>query len=1123
MAESGQSGPNLAGNGFIWLLVMAAGTLFFSQDLPLQDSRPTSVEPQILDNTGSREVDARLWQDPLAAVRKLLADKGKSRRGGAEQGGARSSAARQTNCDDATANLPHSCSPIMATDGDVLVIGVTVPGAPYGEDAESRRRYRYAVLSALDLRKYVPKDGEHIGYFTHAYSPKIVPFEWFLPAEPAPERPKILVLWIDENALAADNQPLQNLLHLVGALESPSGRSAVTAAAPEPAPAIEVAERPGEPLSRSGSSVRADAPAPKVKVKIIGPSDSGTLRDLVAEAQDSNLCANAGPSQDCALEFFDFGATVSDSALRQAVAAGTAISPDGSVEEFLRKKGLLLHRTIATDEVVAAALVKELARRNVFPGRATNPTRSCDGSEKAAYPDHVAIVSEWDTLYGRSLPETVLHALCPTATIAHRPPWMEQFSYLRGLDGQLPDTRASDDSGSGDGQSAGRRQPRDQVDDGASGDRAKRLERAEGQGQFDYLRRLAERVRRRDEELKRTGQGRIAAIGVLGSDVYDKLLVLQALRPELPEALFFTTDLDARFASRSEMRTTRNLLVASSFDLELRPEIQGAIPPFRDTYETAAFLATQLAVVNGMADCAACDGKGRLMAWTRKAQVFQIGRSALFAFPDDDTAAVGRDNPADSERCAANLDCRTIRTAGDRMFPEIRPGILPHLGATLMLGTILAATGLGYAAVLAGPYARERRSMRRTRIVHGSVVLIAVTAAALLCAFWNTLAAWATGHGEGEPMVLIAGISVWPTVLIRLASFAICVLLILYSLRRLDHNIDEIARQLRLDELRNEIIARERAADLERSWWEKLHNVLSLHLRRAPMKLPNAQDNDKLIDFWRTYVYRGRKGARATRAFLCIVMMMALWVILSTVFGEPNVPARYWLTRDIYFVVTTADVFATLFLIFLVADATIFSCLFLRELRRAGAVWPRQSTRKFRAFLGVDGSSVDDWISTKFIALRTKCIIGLIYFPFIMVAMLIVSRSSFLDSFAPNLTLIVSQGASLAVLIGCVVWLRWEAEQMRKTVKMHLTDALIGAKGDEASEESRDAAAGGTEASRRRERRAARLQELIDDVDSLQEGAFSPISHQPMLRAVLLPLGTYGGSALVDYLSRVGI
>ena len=37
------------------------------------------------------------------------------------------------------------------------------------------------------------------------------------------------------------------------------------------------------------------------------------------------------------------------------------------------------------------------------------------------------------------------------------------------------------------------------------------------------------------------------AIGLLGADVYDKMMILRALRPEFPAAVFFTNNYDAHF------------------------------------------------------------------------------------------------------------------------------------------------------------------------------------------------------------------------------------------------------------------------------------------------------------------------------------------------------------------------------------------------------------------------------------------------------------------------------------------------------------------------------------------------------------------------------------------------
>ena len=120
--------------------------------------------------------------------------------------------------------------------------------------------------------------------------------------------------------------------------------------------------------------------------------------------------------------------------------------------------------------------------------------------------------------------------------------------------------------------------------------------RAEGQSQFDYLQRLGDRVRQLDAQLRLQGDRGIEAVGVLGSDLYDKLLVLQALRPLLPEARFFTTDFDALLLHPDEQKVTGNLLVGFGFGLQLRLDVQGTIPPFRSNYQTAEFLAARVAI-----------------------------------------------------------------------------------------------------------------------------------------------------------------------------------------------------------------------------------------------------------------------------------------------------------------------------------------------------------------------------------------------------------------------------------------------------------------------------------------------------------------------------------------------
>ncbi|GAX59343.1 superfamily II DNA/RNA helicase, SNF2 family, partial [Candidatus Scalindua japonica] len=159
-----------------------------------------------------------------------------------------------------------------------------------------------------------------------------------------------------------------------------------------------------------------------------------------------------------------------------------------------------------------------------------------------------------------------------------------QYSYIRGLDGTVSDDVTN--------YPAGQLQSKKENRNTEKNSSRVFVNPSIGNGQFDYLQRMGDIIQNKNRNLKKNGKGRIKAIGVLGSDAYDKLLVLQALRNKFPDVIFFTTDLDTRFSDPDEIRWTRNLIVASNFGLQLHPGLQNGIPPFRDNYQTSVFLST---------------------------------------------------------------------------------------------------------------------------------------------------------------------------------------------------------------------------------------------------------------------------------------------------------------------------------------------------------------------------------------------------------------------------------------------------------------------------------------------------------------------------------------------------
>jgi hypothetical protein len=156
----------------------------------------------------------------------------------------------------------------------------------------------------------------------------------------------------------------------------------------------------------------------------------------------------------------------------------------------------------------------------------------------------------------------------------------------------------------------------------------------------------------------------------------------------------------------------------------------------------------------------------------------------------------------------------------------------------------------------------------------------------------------------------------------------------------------------------------------------------------------------------------------------------------------------------------------------------------------------------FEDRLGLQTHLLHDWIDLEFVAKRTCCIGRLIYYPFALIALLMVSRSTVFAHYAPSLPHLIEQGISLSIVFGCAVMLWWSANAARDTAKQHLTDRIIRAKGHQTQ---------GSD-----ECQTGQLETLLMRIVQLNEGAFGPLSHQPLVKALLFPLSSAGWVALIE-------
>jgi len=599
--------------GILIVILVALGILVPS---PYQRTRPSEdvsgLRPE------PREADARLWQDPFAAARleakeRTAGDK-ERRRQWAEQATAcalinltlnKTPGGAHPDC-AMPANLPGPERPLEqlqraigteAERGKVWVLGVLVAGNQTMGAGETRRRIRYATLSGLMQEGLTPRDPEHIGY-VHAPDrtdgecgpclPRILPFEWFDQEDQPGNGVRVLVLWLDEDELEAHcpKEP--------GLSKRPLGKLAHWLAALDPW-------------------------SPVVDFALIGPTTSTTLERMTREGQQH--CCKL---DDAIIRMWSPVATIP---LSEEVESAQLCGSSGTGNPPLCVRaptGLL--RTIATDDRVAGLLARELIYRGV------------DANHR------IALVGQWDTAYSRSLARLVTKEWCHRAgggadcgtTL------VRQYRYMRGIDGVIPSASAKEDGKPG-AKAGGKDDPP------AAGD----IERAYGDAQVDYLRRLRDTMLAEDSSMRRGCKfsGRLAhrcgirAIGILGDDYHDKLMVLQALRPAFPEAVFFTTDLNADMLHPKHNPFTRNLVVASGYGLTMAPDLQGQVPPLRDSYQTSMLRAVRLAlgVLGGKSK--EQDGEAPLP------RLFEIGRTeaVALALPPEDRDQKGGQKAQDSQ------------------------------------------------------------------------------------------------------------------------------------------------------------------------------------------------------------------------------------------------------------------------------------------------------------------------------------------------------------------------------------------------------------------------------------------------------------------------------------------
>lgn len=1063
----------------------------FNRQAPLDLRRPRAVAERPVLVGQEQAVPARLWEDPLRAFALARESAGKRAFGVRIEIDARipdlGDGASQVSSELRSTDAPNAPTE--------LVVVAMVPGGSYANDAETRKRTRYATLMALLESGYAPEDSRALGAFCVwersddvCHGCFAAPFERFRREGSEPGKwHRALVVWLRDDALRSE--PARGLAAFVAGLDAWLS--------------------PSTP-----------------RYAVLGPTSStdlvALLRDMPRLSDDSRRAAwnDVIPRT----RLLSPRATISTGELAKA---GLELPAAGA-------RQLQIERVIGTDDELIRSLIDELGRRGVDVAH-----------------DHIALVTEWDTAYGRAFHESLKRCIGD-----HSEPHLTRHFFLQGIDGSVPNAanRVDDD-------------PSESPRDGTS-NAPDDTDRAIGRRQTDYLRRLRHQLVEHSHPY--------AAIGLVATDVYDKLLLLRALRPQFPKAVFFTTDLDARLLDPRENAWARNLVIASHFDLDpglpdsTRDDGRGEhyhgatcnttrILPFRDSYQTATFRACRRAIEWGEEDrsspavpvSSALRGRehAAVTEATHRASgapvfLYEVARDGAFLLP---TTVGGRLDKIDVQSWSlAGLGALAILAwifTHAISLPTVPVGRW-RLRALRVLGPllgVLALAGIGWALYLSFANGLLRTSAQVALVFVGVVVacrVYSIVQGRLKCAsrehpaslcdevflvglpsllvlfllFGGAMIAdWVLANGE--PAALFQGLSAWPAIgtrLLLLGAAWWCMHFLAKHLRRNEHAIGS-----RYDLVRSEP---QGATDSTSPFGVVLKAVRDpvefMFGVQRPDRLQNDEDPDgaELRSRWSAHVFDSRRRVhRSIRAsILCGLVAFFLYVSYEDNHALTRGAVAFWTDALTW----GASLVVVAMVMFLALAATRSATRFVRDFLDSAepTTWSRAARKTIgwceRAADGprdpsrpqphANSAYLDPLLDVRLAADLTAESARVVWLPFVLLSVLILVNNPYFEGGSWSWVTFALFGIGVVVMLAAEIVSRSTAERLRESALSRLRDTELALRIDDSLG------------------RVDELTHAIEEVRSMRRGAFLPLVQHPIVVALVLPFGGIGTLAFLE-------
>jgi len=225
---------------------------------------------------------------------------------------------------------------------------------------------------------------------------------------------------------------------------------------------------------------------------------------------------------------------------------------------------------------------------------------------------------------------------------------------------------------------------------------------------------------------------------------------------------------------------------------------------------------------------------------------------------------------------------------------------------------------------------------------------------------------------------------------------------------------------------------------------------------------------------------------------------------MTALFGFPHTPCRGSACFAINEIIIIAGIAAMVLLIFYVIDVTLLCRRWVNCIAMNKIHWPDDTLTRIAREQGMKMENLDEWLGIELIAERTTIIGNFIYFPFIAMLVLAMSRYPYLDNWDFPAALILIFALNALLIVGNALALRRSAEIAKREAIKRLESRL-------------------TQLSIQNPEELKQRQQIewaMNAIKNNQRGAFLPFTQHPIFgAAIALPSGGYGLVLLLEYLA----